>query len=564
MFMDQPNAISRYEPAGVPLYPRQAPGNYLRTLPDRLHSIDDYWTVLWRHKLVFVAFLAGCALFGGALTFLLPKVYQASIALEFQNSPDANLRMVTIDPTIPADAIAADIYIQTKMELFKSRSLLESVNRTLAARQWTEPPSLRQKLVTAWHNLLKQPDRGKNARLIASAADKVKVASVHGTRIVKLSCESSVPALAAAYVNTLAEEFILRSDLEKGQNSQGTALSRQLIELRRDLERSQDALQTYAQQQGLVMTSENDNAAEDRLKQLQTELSRAQAERIVAQSRLEAASTARPESLGEVLDNGPLREYQGKLTELKRELAEAAVMYTPNYYKVKQLQAEIKELTQTIEAEHTNIVNRIRKDFEAGKRREQLLTGEFNSQQKLTADQSNKAIRYGVLKQNVESNRKLYDAMLQRVKEAGISSAIQGSGLRIVDLAEPPEDPIQPSMFLNTALSLMTGVVLGISFIFLRERRDQLLRRPGDSVQHVLLPELGVIPVDPELETARSTHVLGDGARPYLWRSWSGLQGRSRRGLAACGSRSFRIVPVGAGVDSLQRFFRAEARHRRG
>lgn len=570
--MDQPNAISetqhaadkyaewlstrtgeffKYQPTGGPLYPREVPGSPIRVAPFLSRSIDDYWTVLWRHKLVLFAFLAACALFGAALTLLLPAVYQASIALEFQGWNDNTLKMVTIDPVMPAEAVAADVYIQTKIELFKSRSLLEGVNRTLAAQQWTEPPTVREKLLTAWRKLPKRPVLPSQARLIAAAAESVKVTSVRGTRIIKVQCESSVPALAAAYVNTLAEEFILRNEIQKGQNSQWTAssLNRQLVELRQELERSEDALQGYARKQGLVMTSENDNAAEDRLKQLQSELSRAQAERIAAQSRLEVAATARPESLGEVLDNGPLREYQAKLTELRRQLAESSAMYTPNFPKVKQIQAQIKELAQTIQAEHNNVVSRIRKDFDAGTLREQLLISEFIRQQKLTADQANEAIRYGVLKHNVDSYRRLYEAMLQKVKEVGITSAIQGRDIRIVDSAAPPEMPIRPNVFLNASLSLVTGVVLGVTFIFVRERRDQRLRKPGDSVQCISLPELGVIPADPMLEVARSDRIGGGNPGLSLRAAWDdsrmdGVEAATWPRVGSEVSESFRSVLV--------------------
>src|SRR5207247_8500540 len=126
-----------------------------------------------------------------------------------------------------------------------------------------------------------------------------------------------------------------------------------------------DQLQSDAVASSLTFTSEKGSVDEDKLRQLQGEFARAQAERITRQSQFGITLSSKPEALPEVLDNGPLRDYQVRLTDLRRELAELKASFTPAHYKVKRVQAQIDELQPAIDKERGNILNRIRNEYEA-------------------------------------------------------------------------------------------------------------------------------------------------------------------------------------------------------
>ena len=132
--------------------------------------------------------------------------------------------------------------------------------------------------------------------------------------------------------------------------------------MRIKLEKSEDELQSYAQASGLVFTSEKDNIAEEKLRQLQEELSKAQADRVDRQSKYELASTA-PQCLPEVVDNATLKEYQIKLTDLHRQLAELSSSLTAAHPAVKKIQAQIAALEAALEKERTNIIQRMRNEL---------------------------------------------------------------------------------------------------------------------------------------------------------------------------------------------------------
>ena len=189
-------------------------------------------------------------------------------------------------------------------------------------------------------------------------------------------------------------------------------------DVRIKLEKSEDELQSYAQASGLVFTSEKDNVAEEKLRQLQEELSKAQADRVDKQSKYELASTAPPESLPEVVDNPTLKEYQVKLIDLRRQLAELFSSLTAAHPAVKKIQAQITTLEAALEKERTNIIQRMRNEFGSSQRREHLLTANYASQALLMSEQAAKVSHYNILKNEVDTNRQLYDSMLHNVQEA--------------------------------------------------------------------------------------------------------------------------------------------------
>ena len=260
------------------------------------------------------------------------------------------------------------------------------------------------------------------------------------------------------------------------------------------LEKSEERLQRYARQSGLLFTDEKDSVAEQRLAQLQAELSRAQGERISKQSRFELARGVEPESLPGIVDNTTLRGYQVRLTELRRELAELDSRFTPAHQKVKGAAAQVGELEAALEAERSHIIERIRNDYEAALRRERLLADDYANQARLVSEQAGRSIQYNIYKREVDTNRELYDNLLRRVKEAGVASAMRAGNIRIVDRAQPPRTAVKPDHRINSLLGLLGGLLLGVAFVIVSERADRTLRQPGDISNYLRVPELGVIP----------------------------------------------------------------------
>jgi capsular exopolysaccharide synthesis family protein len=204
--------------------------------------------------------------------------------------------------------------------------------------------------------------------------------------------------------------------------------------------------------------------------------------------------TAPAEALPDVLSDGALRALQDKITELRRQRAELIATYTEKHSKVQRVDAQIAPLEAALQKERAAIVDRLSNDYETALRSEKLLATDYAKQSRLVADQAEKSIQYNILKREVDSNRQLYETMLQRVKESTIASAMRASNVRIVDLAEPPVRPYKPSVPINSVLGLICGLLGGVATVIVRARADCSLHSPDDVRFWLKIRELGVIP----------------------------------------------------------------------
>jgi capsular exopolysaccharide synthesis family protein len=450
----------------------------------------EYWRTLRRRKGT-VLFAALLGLLGAAL-YTLPQtpVYQARAVIEWQGLNENFLNMQAVN-LVPDSGASPEYDIQTQIHILQSGALIERVVSKLGLSQ--RPLVTPQDRLSAWRRILGfAPPAGA-----AAAGRSLSVRGQPNTRLILVACDSTDPRLAADFVTTLLSEYV-EQNLEsrwKTNEKTGEWLARQMEDVKIKLEQSDDALQSYARATGLVFTSEDkDSVAEQRLRELEEELSKAQADRVARQSRYETALRAAPESLPEVVDDGSLQEYQSKLAELRRQLAELTSSFTSQHPKVKKVEAQIAALDAALEKERGNIVHRIRNDFEAAQRREQLLSADYDAQARLVSEQADKVTHYNILKREVDTNRQLYDAMLQRVKEAGVASALRASNIRVVDPAKPPERPYKPDVPANSVFGMLTGFLAGAAFVVMRERADRSLRAPGDAEACLGVSELGVVP----------------------------------------------------------------------
>jgi len=461
--------------------------------------LPEYLQILWRRKgtLTLIVFLG--LLTSLLLTLLQTPTYQARASIEIQNLNENFLNMRNVSPT--ADDAASYVPgsdLQTQARILQSESLLDRVVAKLDLEKKLFPEE-GSGCLSVWRKALGFP-RSMQAptreQILTLVAKNLKISTVANTRLIEIRYDSTDPQLAADFVNTLTDEFVqqnIESHIKIAQQT-GEWLTGQMEDTRIKLEKSEDQLQGYAHASGLLFTSEKDNVADEKLRQLQEELSKAQADRVVKQSRYELASKVSPESLPEVLDNATLKEYQIKLTDLRRQLAEISSSLTAAHPAVKKVQAQVMALELAIEKERTNIIERIRNEFESAQRREHLLASNYASQAVRMSEQTATVARYNILKREVDTNRQLYDSLLQNVQQAGMTSALRASNIRVVDSAKPTTRPYKPSVVLNSALGLLVGGFLGIAIVVIQERADRTIQGPGETTTYLDVPELGAIP----------------------------------------------------------------------
>jgi capsular exopolysaccharide synthesis family protein len=157
------------------------------------------------------------------------------------------------------------------------------------------------------------------------------------------------------------------------------------------------------------------------------------------------------------------------------------------------VQAQIAELQSAVQNQRALILRRIGSEYSSARRREEFLAKAYTEQEMIVADQSSKAIRYGTLKGEVDSSRQLYDAMLERVKQAELATTMRANNVLVIDRAKIPRLPYRPSLPMNAALGLFGGLSLGLGLVLFRERFDRRIQSPGEAYGYLNISELGVI-----------------------------------------------------------------------
>ncbi len=460
-------------------------------------GILEYLRIIQRRKGTLILIAAVGLLIAILVTLPQTPVYQAKMSIEIQDVNDnfMNMKQVQQFSEMPS-ATMTDI--QTQIKILQSDSLSE---RVVSSLKITNPEQLTKDTskINAWRRALNLPEPtpiDAHTAAINYAAKNVKVRAAGQTRIIEILTDSTDPQIAAKYCNMLTSEFIDQNIEARWKASQRTGdwLGRQMDDMRIRLERSEDALQAYARQTGLLFTGEKTTVSDEKLRQIQTSLTTATSDRVIKQSRYEMATSSPAEALPDVLNDASLREYQTKLTDLKRQQAELTATFTDKHPKVVRLTPQIQTLEAALIRERGSILKRISNEYEEAQRREKLIEADYRTQASLVTDQGEKSIHYSILKREVDSNRQLYELMLQRVKESTISSAMRASNVRVVDPAKAPVRPYKPDIYTNSGLGLLAGFFLGIAFIVTTDRANRTLQDPGDTTYYMSIPELGVIP----------------------------------------------------------------------
>src|SRR6267154_701373 len=438
-------------------------------------------------------------------------VYRAQALLEIQKeSPD----IPTIKELYELDAVS-DAYLRTQYSILASESLarraidqlhLETLHEFNSRRWWQLWPETRKPSTTQTFAVGPVPqvrDRELSERVLERFQDRLTIDPVNRSRLVAVRFDSHDPELAARIVNTLVTDYLDQSLEARWQATQKAAewLSQQLIGVKAKLEKSEDELQSYARRNGLVFLETDkgtsENVVNQRMHELQEQLTKAQAERYEKEALYRLVQTSDAGALPGVFDNKLIQDLSERLAELKRELAQLSTTFNPDYPRAKEIQNQIDEIKASLQEERQRAADRMVNDYFATVRRENLVKQALEEQQKQVGVIAEKSVQYNILKREVDTNKQIYEGLLQQLKSAGISAGLRASNIRIVDSAEPPAKPAKPRKVLNLAVAAFLGLALGVCVALFQERLDDTLKGDDDVERLFGLPSLALIPVVP-------------------------------------------------------------------
>ena len=460
-------------------------------------DLSSIYSAFLRNRWLVLIILSAALVAGLAHLALAKRVYHAEATIEI--APEEAPIVSGDQQQVKVANAEADRALQTQLDILKSRSTAASVVDRLGLTK--NPVFLAEAGIDP---NLSEPLR--KARATYAIQQGLSVSQPLTTRIIKLGYDSPRPDFAATVANGYAEAFIADSFQRKSDSYSyaRTFLQQQLASAKSRLEASENALLSYARSTGLVDASgaagmQGDDGqprslTKANLVDLNAAYAQARAARIQAQQRWSQANATPVMSLPEVLSNPSIQTLSQSRAELEATYQEERQHRKPDHPAVQQAQAKIREMDRQIATIAGSIRQSIGDQYRVAARQENALLGSVGQLKSATFSEEGKGIRHNILKREVDSNRNLYNTLLQRFHEVGTQAADTKNRISLVDRAQPPALPSSPRPVISLALAAVAGLMAALLTILWKARSDSRLHSPAEIPRALNVPLLGVVP----------------------------------------------------------------------
>jgi len=465
-------------------------------------DIKAIWSALYRNRYIIATILV-LALFLGVVTALLTTpIYRATASVQIDQQTTKVLETQDTEPSVTVQD--AERFLQTQLDVIKSRSLAARVGDSLNLYRSNQFLTAMGASPGGVNGL--DAREAQRERVVRVLEKNLTVELPRSSRIAKISFDSPDAALAARVANSFVQNYIASNLKRRFDTTAYTRnfLENQLTETKARLEDSERQMIAYARDARLIDTSGGSADGESRggaslttsnLIQLNNSYTAARAARVAAEQRWEAAQGSGLMNLPEVLSNTAITQLQQARAEANAQLEQDRTRYGAEYSALRQTRAKVQEIDRQIASLANSIKNSIREQYLVARRQEAALDTNVGQLQRDTLAEQDRSVRYNILKREVDTNRALYDGLLQRYKEVSAAAGITTNNISIIDPAQTPTGPISPNMLMNVVLALIVGIGIAVAVVFAREKLDDVIRSPEDIDRKLGLPFLSAIPI---------------------------------------------------------------------
>lgn len=496
--------VARGQEAYLPSYPVYYPQEHAQESPQILAVLLRLLNALLKHRLLVGLIMAGSIAFAILFTLLSTPMFRATSTLQIERE-QAN---VTSFEGLETQEGARPEFYRTQYELLRSRALaiqvvsdigLVGVDPSLVSSR-----SLLSATLSAIASVFKSGEEADSASdpqkqadaLATSLFQGVDVEPVALSQIVAVSFEAPDPEMAARIANGYAESFI-RYNLARKVEATSYAkkfLEEQLALTKAKLEESERAAVEYAQREQITDIVNVTSTLESRLAQLSTQLTEVIAQRIAAEEDRRVA-TANGGSTQAVMNSPEIQILRQQLTQLEIEYNDKSRIYLPDHPDILDLAIRIASVKSQISDEIARIQATMGSSVEALKGREEAIRAEIATVNDELFALRDRGIQYSILRREADTNRTLYEGLLQRYKEIGTAGAIGISNVSIVDAAKVPTSASSPNLLLNLLLALVIGAGAAVLAVIAIEQMDDTLKSLDEVETSLHLVPLGILPL---------------------------------------------------------------------
>jgi capsular exopolysaccharide synthesis family protein len=447
-------------------------------------SLGNLWRTIQDRRRTIAAFTLVVVVVVMAVSLLMKPQYEAVARVVFHRENDSGvLGFKVVDTSLledPEDRAAID----TQIGLLQTDALAMQVIKNL---HLDKDPKFAGRAM----------QQGNEDRLVEAFHKSLKISKVKGTRLIEIQFRSASPQLAADAVNDLANEYV--DQFYKNQFQASTQISdflaNQLKDLQNKVEESQRKLIDYQKENGIFGMDDRQNIVTAKLDDLNRLLTTAEAERVQKEVNYRLARSGQPELIAKLDPNNLITKLRGQQADLESEIAQSSVQLGPANPKMRELANQRAQVRESLTAEVKRIGDQITYEYQSAAGRERMLRDALEAQKQAANNMNANAIQSNILKHEFETNRQLFENLLQKQKEVGISSSLKSSNIWIVDPARPPKRPAAPKILLNFALALVFGVFGGVALALSLAKVHEKIITLEQAVIISSVPSLGVVPL---------------------------------------------------------------------
>jgi capsular exopolysaccharide synthesis family protein len=525
----------------------------------QIGNLVDYLRVLhkrrWTAATAFLIILVSVTTY----TFTATSIYEARTRLLIEaDGPNViNFAEVVDEQRAKAD------YYQTQYNILQSRLL---ARKTIEALHLWDNPYLGGGSSGFWGRLIGlsaarpaagQPNSGETleqSRTIDKFLDNLTISPIRNSRLVDIKYRMPDPDLAMQIANGIARNYIDQNLEYKFMASREANdwLGERLAEQRRQVEAAEAALQRYREQHDAISLQDRENIVVQKLADLNSAVTQAKTERfqkeaLYGQLQALAAKGGAIDTFPAILSNTYIQQVKAELAQLQTQQTQLSEKLGDKHPELIKVRTAIQLAQAKLDGEIGKVVQSVRNEYQAALAKENSLNGALEQQKGEAQSMNRKAIDYGVLERDVQSNKQIYESLLQRAKETGVSSELKTSNIRVVDAAERPRTPASPRKMLNLALAFFGGSLFAVSLAFFFEYLDSRIKTPDEIRAHLGLSPLGMVPAIAEGSWKGLEPLISTGVPPGFAEAMRGIRTNVLFSSAEEGARTLVVTSTGPG-----------------
>jgi polysaccharide biosynthesis transport protein len=441
--------------------------------------LKDYYRTLRKHQWLAAGLFMLTVLTVSVWTFVQTPIYQASatVLIEPEVAKILNIQEVT------SIGAPTQEYYRTQYELITSRPILQKVVETLNLKQ-------------------RVPAIGAAADPAAALLARITVEPKRNTRLVLVKVEHPDPALAAEIANAVARQYAKHNlDIKlKGAQDALAWLTEQMTALKDKVQESSVALQNYRVKVGILGMQEQRQITAAKIMDFNKAYLEAQAQRLSVEAKMTELSRVASDKGGSqtiftVADNTLIQKLKAEASDLEVQKSKLLKTYKEKHPEVLKLQAQMDQVAQRIDAEIKTMLRGVQTEYRVAKAREETLLGNVNRLRQEGQDISEKEIQYQTLQRDADSNQQLYEAVLKRLKETGVTGGLETNNVSVIEDASVPRMPVRPRRMINLVVAVLIGLFVGVGTAIVIEYFDTTIKTPDDVERYLGLPVIGIVPV---------------------------------------------------------------------